>query len=63
MGNIDYEYLDNSQDRQEKEREDSQTDQLLTLLISTTLQSGRMHYGWNWSSYFYPAKKFTAIQC
>jgi hypothetical protein len=44
MGNIDYEYLDNSQDRQEKEREDSQTDQLLTLLISTTQQSGRMHY-------------------
>jgi hypothetical protein len=44
MGNIDYEYLDNSQDRQEKEREDSQTDQLLTLLISTTQQSGRMYY-------------------
>ena len=44
MGNIDYEYLDNSQDRQEKEREDFQTDQLLTLLISTTQQSGRMHY-------------------
>ena len=44
MGNIDYEYLDNSQDRQEKEREDSQTDQLLTLLISTTQQPGRMHY-------------------
>ena len=43
MGNIDYEYLDNSQDRQEKEREDSQTDQLLTLFISTTQQSGRMH--------------------
>ena len=44
MGNIDYEYLDNSQDRQEKDREDSQTDQLLTLLISTTQQSGRMYY-------------------
>ena len=44
MGNIDYEYLDNSQDQQEKEREDSQADQLLTLLISTTQQSGRMYY-------------------